>query len=50
VAIRALAKLPQRATYAAWHKAIRESLPSQQYPQSPSLFGSKSMKAWKVLA
>jgi hypothetical protein len=49
VAIRALAKLPQSATYAVWHKAIREALPSQQYPQSPNLFGSKSMKAWKVL-
>jgi hypothetical protein len=48
VAIRALAKLPQSATYTTWHKAIRKALPSQQYPQSPNLFGSKSMKAWKV--
>jgi hypothetical protein len=48
VAIRALAKLPSGANYAAWHQAIRRSLPSAQYPQTPNLFGSKSMKAWKV--
>lgn len=48
VAIRALANLAPRATYADWHKAIRSMLPSQQYPQSPNLFGSTTMKRWRV--
>lgn len=50
VALRALPKLTARATYADWHTAIRKSLPSQQYPQAPNLFGSSAMKAWTVLA
>jgi hypothetical protein len=32
-----------------WFKAIRKALPSQQYPQSPNLYGSSSMKGWGVL-
>ena len=50
VALRALAKLPAKATYSDWFKAIRKVLPSQQYPQSPNLYSSSSMKRWKVLA
>lgn len=50
VAMRALAHLPRSATYATWYKAVRKSLPSQQYPQTPNLFGSKHMKGWKVLS
>jgi hypothetical protein len=49
VALKTLAKLPARATYLDWYKAIRKALPSQQYPQSPNLYGSSSMKGWKVL-
>ena len=49
VALRALGSLPAGATYAQWFAAIRESLPSQQYPQTPNLYGSRSMKQWKVL-
>ncbi|OGQ98147.1 MAG: peptidase C14 [Deltaproteobacteria bacterium RIFOXYD12_FULL_57_12] len=49
VALRALAKLAASATYSAWYKAIRAALPSQQYPQTPNLFGTRSMKVWKVL-
>jgi hypothetical protein len=48
VALRALKKGP--ASYQKWFIAIRKMLPSQQYPQSPNLFGSKSMKLWRVLA
>lgn len=48
VALRALAKLPANATYADWFHTIRSALPSQQYPQSPNLYGSRSMKKWKV--
>lgn len=50
VAIGELAKLPESATYSDWFKAIRAVLPSQQYPQAPNLFGTTSMKKWKVLA
>jgi metacaspase-1 len=49
VALRALAKLPAKASYLDWYKAIRKVLPSQQYPQSPNLYGSSSMKGWKAL-
>ena len=50
VALQALDKLPKTASYSTWYKAVRRMLPSQQYPQSPNLFGSSSMKRWKVLA
>jgi hypothetical protein len=49
VALRALKALKPGGTYAEWHKAIRRSLPSRQYPQTPNLYGSGQMKAWKVL-
>lgn len=50
VAIRALSKLNADATYADWFKEIRKVLPSRQYPQSPNLYGSASMKKWKVFS
>ncbi|MCI0652241.1 MAG: caspase family protein [Planctomycetes bacterium] len=50
VALRALARLGNSATYASWYRAIRGVLPSQQYPQSPNLYGSTSMKRWRVFA
>lgn len=50
VALAALATLSANATYADFFKAIRKKLPSQQYPQSPNLFGSSAMKQWKVFA
>lgn len=49
VALGVLESLAAKATYAAWYKAIRKVLPSQQYPQSPNLYGAKSMRRWKVL-
>lgn len=48
VALRALEALPATATYRDWYEAIRKDLPSQQYPQSPNLFGSTRMKRWPV--
>jgi metacaspase-1 len=48
VALRALKSLKPKATYRQWFHAIRNSLPSQQYPQTPNLYGSKSMMEWKV--
>lgn len=50
IALRALARLKANATYADWYTAIRKALPSQQYPQSPNLYGSSSMKKWKIFA
>lgn len=50
VALRELGKLPQTATYKNWYDAIRKALPSQQYPQSPNLYGTSAMKKWKVFA
>jgi metacaspase-1 len=50
VAIRALSNLSTKATYKQWYQAIRKALPSQQYPQSPNLYGTSRMKAWKALA
>jgi len=49
VALRALEGLAKTATYRDWYKAIRAVLPSQQYPQTPNLYGSSSMKAWRHL-
>jgi metacaspase-1 len=50
IALRALASLKAGATYADWYTAIRKALPSQQYPQSPNLYGSSSMKKWRIFA
>ncbi|MGB7539728.1 MAG: caspase family protein [Anaerolineales bacterium] len=49
VALQTLAKLAKSATYADWYEAIRNVLPSREYPQTPNLYGPKSMKKWKVL-
>lgn len=49
VALRCLKALSAKATYRDWFKAIREVLPSRQYPQTPNLFGSSSQKRWKAL-
>lgn len=49
-ALKALKTLPPGATYADWHAAIRQSLPSASYPQTPQIFGSKAARKYKVLA
>jgi metacaspase-1 len=48
VALNELAKLPSSATYKSWYAAIKKVLPSRQYAQSPNLYGTASMKNWKV--
>lgn len=50
VALATLARLPRAATYLDWHQRIRRCLPSQQYAQTPNLYGSTAMKKWTVLA
>lgn len=49
-AIEALKKLPAGASYREWFARIRKALPSRQYTQTPNLYGSSSMKRWKVFA
>ncbi len=48
VALRELPKLRPGSNYEDWHRQIRQSLPSQQYPQAPNLYGSMAMKEWKL--
>ena len=48
-AIRSLARLPEGATYLDWYGAIRRALPTAEYPQTPTLYGSSTEKRWKVL-
>jgi hypothetical protein len=50
VALQVLKNLKSTATYMDWYKAIRKSLPSQQYPQSPNIYGSAAMKKWKIFS
>jgi hypothetical protein len=50
VALAALRDLPADATYKDWMTAIAKRLPSQDYPQTPSLDGSRSQRKWKALA
>lgn len=50
VALRELEELNPKDTYEDWYKRIRARLPSQQYPQTPNLFGPKLMTHWIALA
>jgi hypothetical protein len=50
VALEVLKHLGRGATYQDWYKGIRKILPSQQYPQSPNLYGSSAMKKWKIFS
>jgi hypothetical protein len=49
VALAALENLPARASYSDWHHAIREALPSRDYPQDPAIVGTKAQRAKPVL-
>jgi hypothetical protein len=49
-ALKALAGLKQKDTYTTWMQAIRRALPSQDYPQTPNLFGTRAQRRWSVLA
>lgn len=49
VALRALKSLKPTGTYRDWYTAIRKALPSQQYPQTPNLYGSSTMKKWRAM-
>jgi hypothetical protein len=46
--LKTLKTLKPDATYAQWHKAICNYLPSASYPQSPQIFGDKAARQRKV--
>lgn len=48
-ALKTLKTLPRGATYADWQRAIREYLPSANYPQSPQIMGSREARRFTVL-
>jgi metacaspase-1 len=48
-ALKTLRDLPEGATYRDWGRAIAGSLPSQDYPQTPGVDGSRTQRAWPVL-
>jgi metacaspase-1 len=50
VALKALGALAGSAKYKDWFTAVRRVLPSQQYPQAPNLYGTSTMKKWRVFA
>lgn len=47
-ALKALKKMPAKATYQDWFKAIRKQLPNPNQPQTPNFLGTKSQKSWKI--
>ncbi|MGI5244294.1 caspase family protein [Dactylosporangium sp. CA-139066] len=49
VALTSLASLPPESTYRDWLHAIRTHLPSQDYPQTPSLQATTPQRSWPVL-
>jgi hypothetical protein len=50
VALAALRRLGEQATYQHWMAEIRMALPSQDYPQQPGLDGTATQRGWPVLA
>lgn len=50
VALQVLPELPKTASYRDWMMAIRKSLPSQNYPQSPIISGTYDQRTWQALA
>jgi hypothetical protein len=48
VALQALKSLAATATYRDWYTAIRQKLPTAEYPQTPNLFGSTTQKRWRL--
>lgn len=47
-ALKTLKTLKPGSTYAQWHTAIGNYLPSASYPQSPQIFGDKASRQRKV--
>lgn len=49
VALKTIDKVSIKSTYLDWYGEIRKILPSRQYPQTPNLYGSYTMKKWNIL-
>jgi hypothetical protein len=49
-ALKTLKVLPAGATYADWHRAVCDYLPSASYPQSPQILGNTAARRQKVFA
>jgi len=50
VAVDTLRELKSEATYAEWMADIAKRLPSQDYPQTPGLSGSRAQRKWTALS
>lgn len=49
VALRALESMPAPTTYRAWHRKVRQALPSADYPDvTPQLDGVSYQKSWQA--
>lgn len=50
IALQALKRLPDTATYRDWQRKIRKTLPHISYPQTPQISGSwRQLAKWRVL-
>ena len=50
-ALKALASLPASASYQDWFKKITPGfLPTNQLPQNPQIFGTRTARSWKVFS
>lgn len=50
-ALKALASLPTSASYQDWFNKITPGfLPTNQLPQNPQIFGTRTARSWKVLS
>jgi hypothetical protein len=48
-ALDALKKIPKGSSYQRWLTAYRKILPSQDFPQTPVLYGSSTQRRWHAL-
>ncbi|MEB3322583.1 MAG: caspase family protein [Synechococcaceae cyanobacterium] len=48
-ALKTLRTLPPEASYSEWHRAIRDYLPSANYPQKPQIMGTRRAMKFPVL-
>ncbi|MDM0024512.1 caspase family protein [Variovorax saccharolyticus] len=49
-ALRALRTLPADASYAQWHQALADDLPSTRYPQKPQIQGSSEARGRAIFS
>ena len=49
-ALRALRTLPAHASYAQWHQALADDLPSTRYPQKPQIQGSSEARGRAIFS